>query len=592
MKKLSLLAALTVALTLGSCSNDQESGNHGSNNGEIGFRTFIDKGGDTRATITNGDNILGFTVTGWWNKTGTATTDVGDADKGGYLFNAVDITRRETAMTIWNYDPKLYWPSEGNGVYFFAYSPASSENVATGLYNYKAATQLKYTVPNPGDKESQEDFLLARTDVMDGKPGGSGSVVNLNFAHALSRVKFYAKKKNNLEHLNYLVKSVEMVNINKTGTIDLANIPTSGNFTYTSGTPVVLWTSSSSGKISVDLGDSPIYVKDGATYNSILGETNALMVMPQETVLGDPANPASGFLVKVEYKAFIDITDAGTYYAGTPSSWKTVYFAVPTTSGGTDPHIFEIGRQYNFCLTFGNEAGEPISFVVQSVGEWNDAPQIDLPQITDYYGAGLISEALAKIANPTNWNKPENGGVSLGDILQFSSLSVDNITKSDDLKGLGYFTNLTNISLGNSGDVKVDIDLTGLRKLTDLYLCGDLKIGTLDISDIKNNDNSLSVSVIPGKLTGSSSSSSPGDKNELFVDKMLVWNKFKKDASPQKISFSFYSGDPDSCIKIASVVAVNGAIDANISVPLWLGSYRILGSNPSYPSDGKFGIGQ
>ena len=494
MRKFSLLAAMAAVLALSSCSNDQELNSPQTTGEEIGFRTLIDKGGDTRATITKTDNILGFTVTAWWDKMASGGPVIGsqDSDEGGYLFNAFDITRREENMGMprWDYSPKIYWPSKGNGVYFFAYSPASSKHVNTGLYNYEAITKLRYTVPDPGEDQSQEDFLLARTGQQ------TGGMVILNFAHALSRVKFYAKKNANLEHLNYLIKSVELMNIEKEGEIDLKDIPSNGDFDYTSG-PLVLWESqlAPQGNINADLGESPVYVQDDG-FKSILGETNALMVLPQKTVTGDPTNPGSDFLVKVEYKAFIDIDDPGTYYAGTQTSYDEVYFAVPEVGGV--PFTFEIGRQYNFNLTFGTEAGAPVKFEVESVGEWSDAPPVDLPQITDYYKAGLISKALAEQVKADYATK----GVSLGDILSTNAVTLGsnaNTTTSAsdvqvttaDLKGIEYFENLTVLNLNNTKNL--ELSLEGLNNLKTINCGSNVNFDVLDISAGLNTPLNINV---------------------------------------------------------------------------------------------------
>lgn len=394
---------MTFVFTLGSCSNDRELDNAQTNSKEIGFRSFIDKGGETRATVTTKDNMLGFTVTGWWDRTGDDTNpgDIANALMNGdeYLFNAYDITRRESNLSDWTYSPLRYWPAPeviGGGVTFFAYSPASSQGVSAGLYNY-VGDPIRYTVPDPvfensGVKKAvdQEDFLLARTSPKDS--GGniitSGNVM-LNFAHALSRVKFFARTTNT--NLTYVIGGVEMLGLAKTGEIELADIPLDGKFTYNdilpSSSTVTLWTSQTDkGSIGLDMGKSPINLLGGSdnSYHSLHGDINALMVLPQETDLGDPTDPnpdpAGGFLIKVLYKAYLNNPD-GTYFAGSKDNYEPIYFKVTdklrSINNTEVPFTFEIGRQYNFCLTFGSEAGDPITFDVK-VGGWNDAPDINL----------------------------------------------------------------------------------------------------------------------------------------------------------------------------------------------------------------------
>ncbi|MDH6357861.1 fimbrillin family protein [Parabacteroides sp. PF5-9] len=390
------LAAVTIAIALGSCSSDLEFDNtqiDNKNNKEIGFRSFIDKGNATRATITNGDNILGFTVTGWWDRT-NAIGGISDAAADEYLFNAFDITRREAAIgTAWDYSPKRYWPADdiiGGGVSFFAYSPASSKNVSQGLYYYKG-DKIEYTVPNPkksdSDKVAQEDFLLARTDPMNASSGN----VELNFYHALSRVKFFARTTNT--NLTYVVGDVALVNVNMNGKIDMENIPTDASpFPYPSPVtpltpPITYWTEHANlDSISLDLGESPINLLgvdplETSKYHSLHGKSNALMVLPQTTDMGSIASNGdrSGFWIKVSYKAYLNNPN-GTYFAGSKDAYEDVYFQVIDEARTTDttvPFTFEIGRQYNFYLEFGSEAGEEITFKVE-VSDWKDVAGVDL----------------------------------------------------------------------------------------------------------------------------------------------------------------------------------------------------------------------
>lgn len=411
---------MAAVVTLGSCSNDTElDNNRVKNEKEIGFRSLIDKGSNTRVTVATGNNILGFTLTGWWDRTdkissvgglapgdGTdatvadaVTNAIASADANEYLFNAVDITRRETGITDWTYAPKRYWPADdiiGGGVAFFAYSPASTKSVTQGLHGYTGGV-LEYTVPNPDRVEArenaQEDFLLARTNPKnpDGSAKNSGDVA-LNFVHALSRVRFFARTTNT--NLTYIIGGVEMMNLAMTGEIDMKKIPADGSITYddfsSSSTPVTLWGNIGNSKnIGIDMGESPINLlgigSDASKYYSLHGESAALMVLPQTTELGaidkdDPSNN-TGFLIKVSYKAYLNNPNTDTYFAGGKDYYEDVYFQVidnQRSEGAiSTPFTFELGRQYNFCLEFGSEAGKEITFDV-NVGAWNNADPVSL----------------------------------------------------------------------------------------------------------------------------------------------------------------------------------------------------------------------
>lgn len=422
MRKISFLAAIAAVVTLGACSNDAELGTTGATKEkEIGFRSFIDKGNNTRATVTTSGNILNFTLTGWWDRTnkisGTGLNDgiandkevaeaVANAMTNGntveneYLFNAVDITRRETGFSDWEYSPKRYWPADdiiGGGVAFFAYSPASSQNVSQGIKGYEGG-KLTYTVPNPDKstarEKAQEDFLLARTNPRntDGTVKNDGDV-NLNFVHALSRVKFFARTSNT--NVTYIIGGVELVNLAMTGSIDLKNIPANGEITYpdTQGSdPVTIWDELGikDGVIGLDMGESPINLLGISTtepnkYHSLHGESAALMVMPQTTELGaidrDDESKNAGFLLKISYKAYLNNPNTDTYFAGDKDNYENIYYQVVDNirkdGNDTKSLSFEMGRQYNFCIQFGSEAGEEVTFKV-NVGSWEAADTITL----------------------------------------------------------------------------------------------------------------------------------------------------------------------------------------------------------------------
>ncbi|MDL2208666.1 fimbrillin family protein [Parabacteroides sp. OttesenSCG-928-O15] len=544
MRRMLMLAA-SAAVMLTSCSNDKEIGDvEGDKNGsEINFRTLIDKGAASRATVTNSENILGFTVSGWWDKTtdGT-TTELGDTNTGGYLFNAFDLTRREAGVTDWEYDPKIYWPSSGKGVLFYAYSPASSKNVTSGkgLYNYKGDA-IEYTVPDPGEAEAQEDFLLARTGNL------NKETVKLNFAHALSRATFSAKKTN--ENITYLIKSVTLVNIKKRGTIDIKDIPTTGAFDYTA--IKVLWVPTSEQPtdtdIKVDLGNSPVFVEYNE-YKSILGPTNALMVLPQATNAWD-AKEETGFAVKVEYKAYIDVADPGTYYAGTPSSYKTVHFPV-------EDHVFEIGRQYNFALTFGAaEAGGKIGFDVQ-VGDWSDAPVVEVPQITNYW-PDHISEALAAAVKADY----ATAGVTLGDIMKVKKIFLKDISEGEKIfTGIEYFGNMETIILNNVQGVVLDV--SKLDKLTYVNIGLNVKFKELNISGRRKEQlltlwaEYRNIININGVTEGSSEKA-----NNIEIETFIVWDGFQSSSAADAalhLGGSSGGNGNDGTFTVKEIIQANG----------------------------------
>lgn len=439
MRKLFLFAAVA-AFALSSCSKNEEINSpSGDNGGTIGFRTLTDK--STRTGVTDGENITGFTLSAF-------------SANSQNLFNAFDITRGES--DDWSYSPLRYWP--GDEVDFYAYSPASSRNITTtpggaGLTDFHSATdkQIGYKVPIATNRFTpQEDFLVAKIEQQ------ASGTVKLNFQHALSRVLFQAKTTST--HVNYIISGVKLKQLYSTGVLPYAAIPETGTFSYPTDTPTILWKDYSGGRadVAVDMSGTPVYLS--TDFVSILGETDALMVMPQQTATPvDPTSPQDGeFVIEVSYYAFVeDIDYAGNWKeiqnagTGTPTP-KTVYFPVKDPNRpalGSLP--FEIGRQYNFALTFGSEVGSPIAFEV-GVQEWNNASANPIPApnyaTTQYFpNAEMIAAVLAA-----------------GDGI--TGLAPDGMLSYDEMMSITEFT--VNTSDGLSGKMEGITNLVNLEKIT------------------------------------------------------------------------------------------------------------------------------
>lgn len=389
MKKYLFLAAVA-ALMMTSCSSDEVVKESEIKNGAIEFRTLTDKN-QSRAAVTDGSNILGFTLTGWW------------VEGKQYLFNSFDITRNagiddkgNLETEEWSYSPPRYWPSKGD-VNFFAYSPASSVNVSKNKDLRQTAPltvnpTIEYTVSNV--QNLQEDFLVA-LKFLQNKNSGK---VSLNFQHALSRVKFNAKKTKNLEYTIYGIKLMNLYSKaeltydkSNDGSLSVGIPTTQFNYGNASNNPIILWKSHSE-KVDykVDLSDAPIYVQ--FDNKSVIGATNALLVMPQVTELGEVQDSNDleyvnktaidgAFYVEIEYKSFLKEGNNIIYYAGTAS--KTAKYYIPVKDqirvNQKTPFPFEIGREYVFNLTFGDEGAtaRPIQFNV-TVSNWTDEEHVQL----------------------------------------------------------------------------------------------------------------------------------------------------------------------------------------------------------------------
>lgn len=400
MKKYLLWAAMA-AVVITSCTDEEVTNKSDESNNAIEFRTLADKTQSRTSTIDS-DNILSFSLTGWWNK------------GAQFLFNGFDITRspgidddgKLEINTKWNYSPTRYWPANDGVVDFFAYSPASSVNVITDLrqpVNIKPVVRddsdpfipvIKYTVPTLESGKLPEDFLVAVTT--SAHSTNTGGTVVLNFQHALSKVKFNAIKVNDLE---FTIHGIELQNMKQTAELKLkssksnpsAGIPT-GNFKYDDDEPITLWYDdpndpSAKANYGLDMGQSPIYVLPGdytlGDYNTLIGDHNAIMIMPQETKKGTVTSVLNditkinkkeddNFYIKIKYKAFLRINNNIIYYAGTEKTPAEYYL---TTS---KDFTFEIGRSYTFNLTFGNEGSTSgdIKFVVNAKN-WDDVDHVN-----------------------------------------------------------------------------------------------------------------------------------------------------------------------------------------------------------------------
>jgi uncharacterized protein (TIGR02145 family) len=367
-----LYSAGLFALLLAACAEDNYPAKP-DNGGSIAFSTAPLRG--LRANIASEETFKSFTVSAY------GRPNPGNYDK--YVINGATVTRGEGAGSSWNYFPKAYFPMTGL-VDFFAYSPASSVNIQTGLQQADVTTppasagpSIAYQVPTAA--AMQEDFLVAKN------PGqaNNANAVNLDFKHALSRIDF--KARTIAQGKTYVIEGLSLSHLCSTGTLAMKDSLPDGNapFDYSQGEKTVWKDPTGYENYSVDLGTTQVYVPyaSGDTYTSITTASNGLMVMPQETDLGAFTDPAAvqGLFggIADDDATYLSVTyaevDPSTGVSGTP---ETVYFLI------MDPHdtnkgiVFEAGRQYTFSFTLG-DAG--ISFDKPSITGFDDAPYVDFP---------------------------------------------------------------------------------------------------------------------------------------------------------------------------------------------------------------------
>jgi hypothetical protein len=389
IRKLFYLPALMLAL-LSSCTDDGSDDSKFTTGREISFATWTDR--QVKASVTTQSTLTSFTVAAWGHP------DAGDYDS--YVLNGVTVTRGEGgSISTWEYFPKASWPAEGQ-VDFFAYAPASSVNITTGLKAGDVSGTpaaggpvISYTVPGfVGDSKTaaqQEDLLVAKR-TNQANPANP-SPVQLDFKHALSRVVFKAQNQNQAK--TYVIKELALTNLYSKGMLDLKGMPdpivyqpvgTDGYQTLWSGQDGYQ-------DYKVDLGRTQVHVPysaDANTFTDITNASNGLMVLPQQTILGDFTGASHELGIETEIntsvtnasylKATIAEVDPGTLAV---TNETTFYFRLHDPYNYDDGIVFEAGRQYTFQLKLGvpGMAGYGIDFSLPTVSDFDNEITQTLP---------------------------------------------------------------------------------------------------------------------------------------------------------------------------------------------------------------------
>lgn len=252
MKK--ILLAVTAALAITGCSQNEEFGNAAGQKAEIKMGTSV----VTRATPMVTNNFAEFRAFGY-----AYGADLYGASTKGT--NILDGSFTSADQTNWTEKSgtKFYWPSEGQ-VVFFGYSP--SELISPNAYTYSEEggyPTIQYTVDNT--ITNQVDFLVAQLadQTKDSNAGG----VSLAFKHALTQVVF--KLKGDDANVEYTVTN-----------ITFKDLKTSGSYSYEKKA----WTPADTPLIdySITLTENNIF-NGGDDAAKTLEATDQLMIlMPQK----------------------------------------------------------------------------------------------------------------------------------------------------------------------------------------------------------------------------------------------------------------------------------------------------------------------
>ncbi|GHT00983.1 hypothetical protein AGMMS49525_00570 [Bacteroidia bacterium] len=417
-KNLRCFGLLGLVALSSSCATDLYQSNPvQSSSPEISFKTFADK--QLRASVTTAGAMTSFTTSAWSHTNGAVSAA---NPYNGYVLNGVTVTRGEAdgaGTNNWDYFPKASWPVR-DSVDFFAYSPASSVNVTTGLKKDVSTVptppatgpEIKYTVPGwVGDSrpiDQQEDFMVTKSVDL---TFASSPTVQLNFKHALSRIVFKAQNQN--KNKTYVIKELALSKLKSKGTLNLLDsVPNGADpFLHAPGAYDVAWKAQhDSVTYKVDLGSTNVLVPFGTgttgdDYTAITNASNGLMVLPQETVLGafTGSTPEYGTVAEIDGS----LPDASYLYATVAEvdyltndtvNRRQVVFRLHDPANKAQGIVFEAGRQYTFLLTLGLD-GEEIVFSIPSVEGFNESAVVDAPPIPWKCGDPILGYTTANYAN-------------------------------------------------------------------------------------------------------------------------------------------------------------------------------------------------
>lgn len=314
MKK-NLLFIAMAALTIASCSKDQDKGiNRGR---AIDFRTAV----ETRASEVTIHNLTSIYV--------QAIKANGES-----LFNiGQEFTKNGSFFTS---SPAYFWPGENDEVSFYAYAPSQADLGAAGAVTIDNTTkEFKDYAPN-SVIEKQKDFITANAK---GKKSVNEKIgVPLKFDHRLSQIEVKAKNSN----ANYTYKVVG-VRIGKAVSKGTFNFETAA---WTLGTDKANYVAS-----ETDYG-TPKQLNATAV-SMMLSDGDNAMLLPQQLVAWDSANDKANAKGGAYIALKLQITSVGgarMYPSAVAGDYGWVAVAIDTK--------WEAGKKYVYTLDFTNGAGK------------------------------------------------------------------------------------------------------------------------------------------------------------------------------------------------------------------------------------------
>ena len=344
MKKSIFLSVLALAAVVSCQKSEIVDTKYG--NEAIGFETYTGRDAQTKAVITDNDNLTEIGLYGFYLGNGTWTTS-----------SVANLWKNTTVTSVseWKPSPEKYWANSTDNYCFLAYAPVAS--IGTKLTITETDPTLTYTVP--GTLSDQIDLIVSNNQKSTTKP--SNSTVALQFEHALARLTVKAEAEDG--DFSFHVKEVSITGAFKpSGTYNLYNGAWAA--TGVAGTKYTFYTNTD--VIDTDVknaADKLVEVDYAKLYKNTANEdNNYLMMIPVD-------------FTTTAAKLYVKYT---TYYMGKESNPIEKYFDVKTN--------FLNGKAYAINLMFEQNL-EKIQFTVDVtdwVSENNAETSINAGDVADW----------------------------------------------------------------------------------------------------------------------------------------------------------------------------------------------------------------
>jgi hypothetical protein len=385
MKKLLFFAAVAATVLTTGCMSEESGVSVTSGDNAIAFRSLIDKA--TRASsVGSTAELTNFFVQGGAHASAAPLTDLD--------FMEAPVFKDGGA---WTYAPVKYYPTNGDVVDFYAYTPIKDVNMTSDLAVVAGNAQFGYTVPaDQKVNNTATDLLVASVE---GKTD-DGSAVQLTFDHALSAVTFSAANRNAADsELTYVISDISITKMYNVGTFDYP-------FSATSWTSVGTRTST----YIAGLPEAGVALEaiGAASARKLLSANDLMMILPQAVTAGTLDEDGVTPLVD---ETFVEVTYSLKAGDGTPLFTDAVRRL--TLPAGFE---FEAGKRYNFEFEFGglgnNGLGE-VEFSVDKLNDWDDVDEelttvrpVEIDYSTSDAGSKSNSFILNSVSRGSVYNIP------------------------------------------------------------------------------------------------------------------------------------------------------------------------------------------